>query len=77
MLANFFFTQRLLRQWHFLPREAVSAPTLKKIKARLDGVPGSLICRGGGGAALPMAQGLELGDLEGLFQSKPFHDYTF
>ena len=30
-----FFTQRMLRYWHRLPREAVSAPTLEAFKARL------------------------------------------
>jgi len=31
------FTQRVVRQWHRLPREAVDAPSLEVFKARLDG----------------------------------------
>ncbi|KFZ48228.1 hypothetical protein N321_09782, partial [Antrostomus carolinensis] len=38
-----FFTQRVVRHWHRLPREAVDAPSLKAFKARLDGALGSLI----------------------------------
>ncbi|KFZ47999.1 hypothetical protein N321_01277, partial [Antrostomus carolinensis] len=38
-----FFTQRVVRHWNRLPREAVDAPSLKAFKARLDGVLGSLI----------------------------------
>jgi len=32
-----------VRHWHRLPREAVDAPSLEAIKARLDGDLGSLI----------------------------------
>ncbi|KFZ63941.1 hypothetical protein N321_08021, partial [Antrostomus carolinensis] len=38
-----FFTQRVVRYWNRLPREAVDAPSLKAFKARLDGALGSLI----------------------------------
>ncbi|KFZ57727.1 hypothetical protein N321_07628, partial [Antrostomus carolinensis] len=38
-----FFTQRVVRHWHRLPREAVDAPSLEAFKARLDGALGSLI----------------------------------
>ena len=31
------FTQKVVRQWHRLPREAVDAPSLEVFKARLDG----------------------------------------
>lgn len=31
-----FFTVRLVRHWHRLPREAVDAPTLAVFKARLE-----------------------------------------
>ena len=32
-----FFTVRMVRHWHRLPREAVAAPSLEVFKARLDG----------------------------------------
>ncbi|KFO79153.1 hypothetical protein N303_11812, partial [Cuculus canorus] len=38
-----FFTGRVVRHWHKLPREAVAAPSLEMFKARLDGALGSLI----------------------------------
>ncbi|KFU97362.1 hypothetical protein N339_11483, partial [Pterocles gutturalis] len=38
-----FFTQRVVRHWNRLPREAVDAPSLKAFKARLDGALGSLL----------------------------------
>ncbi|KFO81362.1 hypothetical protein N303_01565, partial [Cuculus canorus] len=38
-----FFTMRVVRHWHRLPREAVDAPSLEMFKARLDGALGSLI----------------------------------
>ncbi|KFZ58746.1 hypothetical protein N321_01387, partial [Antrostomus carolinensis] len=38
-----FFTQRVVRYWLRLPREAVDAPSLEAFKARLDGALGSLI----------------------------------
>ena len=31
-----FFTVRVLRHWHRVPREAVAAPSLAVFKARLD-----------------------------------------
>ncbi|KFQ36234.1 hypothetical protein N332_14202, partial [Mesitornis unicolor] len=38
-----FFTVRVVRHWHRLPREAVDAPSLEVFKARLDGALGSLV----------------------------------
>jgi len=38
-----FFTQRAVRHWHRLPREAVDAPSLEAFQTRLDGVLGSLV----------------------------------
>jgi len=52
--------KRVLRHWHRLPREVVDAPSLKAVKARLDGTLGSLIW---GGAAPPTAGALDIDDL--------------
>ena len=38
-----FFTVRVVRHWHRLPREAVDAPSLEVFKARLDGALSNLI----------------------------------
>ena len=38
-----FFTERGVRCWHRLPREAVDAPSLEVFKARLNGALGNLI----------------------------------
>ena len=38
-----FFTVRMVRCWHRLPREVVDAPSLQVLKARLDGALGSLV----------------------------------
>ncbi|KFV59336.1 hypothetical protein N341_12985, partial [Tyto alba] len=37
-----FFTMRMVRHWHRLPREAVDAPSLKTFKARVDGALSNL-----------------------------------
>ena len=37
-----FFTVRVVRPWNRLPREAVDAPSLEVLKARLDGALGNL-----------------------------------
>lgn len=50
-------------------REAVDAPSLKVLKVRLDGIQTEL---GGGNTA--MAGGLELDNLWGALQQKPFCD---
>ena len=39
-----FFTQRVVRHWNRLPKEAVDAPSLEAFKARLDVALGSLVC---------------------------------
>ena len=39
-----FFTQRVVRHWNRLPKEAVDAPSLQAFKARLDVALGSLVC---------------------------------
>ena len=38
-----FFSERVVRCWHRLPREAVDAPSLEVFNARLDGALGSLV----------------------------------
>ncbi|KFQ13615.1 hypothetical protein N330_13942, partial [Leptosomus discolor] len=38
-----FFTVRVVRHWHKLPREAVAAPSLAAFKARLDGALSNLV----------------------------------
>ncbi|KFQ31375.1 hypothetical protein N332_14069, partial [Mesitornis unicolor] len=38
-----FFTERVVRHWHRLPREAVDAPSLEGFKARLDRALGNLV----------------------------------
>jgi len=38
-----FFTMRVMRHWHRLPREVVDAPSLRTFKVRLDGALSSLI----------------------------------
>jgi len=40
---NKFFTLRVVRHWHRLPREAVAAPSLAVFNARLDGALSSLV----------------------------------
>jgi len=55
-----FFTMRVVRPWHRLPREAVSAPSLAVFKARLDGALSNLVRWK---VSLPMAGGLEPDDL--------------
>jgi len=54
-----------------LPREAVAVPSLAVFKARLDGAPSNLVWWK---MSLLMAGGLELGDLQGPFQPKPFYE---
>ncbi|KFR08605.1 hypothetical protein Y956_00968, partial [Nipponia nippon] len=38
-----FFTLRVVRPWHRLPREVVAAPSLEAFKARLDGALSNLV----------------------------------
>jgi len=59
-ISKKFFTLRVVRHWLRLPREAVAAPSLAAFKARLDGALSNL---GWWKMSLPMAGGLELGDL--------------
>jgi len=38
-----FFTRRVVKPWHRLPREAVGAPCLAVFKAKLDGALSNLV----------------------------------
>jgi len=38
-----FFTMRVVRHWHRLPREVLDVPSLQTFKARLDGALSNLI----------------------------------
>ncbi|KFV89867.1 hypothetical protein N326_04010, partial [Eurypyga helias] len=38
-----FFTERVVKHWNRLPREAVDAPSLEVFKARLDEALSSLV----------------------------------
>jgi len=51
-----FFTLRVVKPWHRLPREVVDAPSLGTFKVRLDGALSNLIQLK---MSLLMAQGLE------------------
>ncbi|KFW86170.1 hypothetical protein N305_14562, partial [Manacus vitellinus] len=42
-LRKKFFTVRVVRDWNRLSREAVDAPSLEVLKARLDGILTSLV----------------------------------
>ena len=55
-----FFTVRVVRPWHRLPREAVATSSLAVFKARLDGALSNLVWWK---VSLPMAGGLEPNDL--------------
>jgi len=60
VIAKKSFTRRVVRHWHWLPREAVAAPSLAVFKARLDGALSNLVWWK---VSLPMAGGLEVDDL--------------
>jgi len=55
-----FFTQRVVRHWHRLPRDVVGALSVKALKNRLAGILGSLMKWL---AIFPVAGGLKLDDL--------------
>jgi len=38
-----FLTERVVRHWHRLPREAVAAPSLETSQARVDGALSNLV----------------------------------
>ena len=55
-----FFTQRVVRHWHRLPRDVVGALSVKALKNRLAGILGSLMKWL---AIFPVAGGLKSDDL--------------
>jgi len=42
-IRNKFFTMRVVKHWHRLPREVVDAPSLETFEVRLDGALSNLI----------------------------------
>ena len=60
-----FFTRRVVRRWHRLPREAVHTPSLEVLKAGLSGI----LCSLSQWVATSPWQRLET-----AFQPKPFCD---
>jgi len=63
---------RAVQHWNRLPSEVVHAPSLvEAFKARLDGAVSNVVWRE---MSLPIAGGLEVGELKGLFQPKPLCD---
>jgi len=42
-IRKMFFTMRMVKHWHRLPRDMVDAPSLETFKARLDGAQSNLI----------------------------------
>ena len=67
-----FFTQRVVRCWHRLPREVVDVPSLETFRARLDEILGPDLEVGNPA----MAGGLVLDDLKDPLWPKPFYDST-
>jgi len=61
----------VVTHWNRLPKEAVDAPSLQALKARLDVALGSLVCWL---ATLHTAGGLKLHDHCGPFQPRPFYN---
>ena len=61
----------MVTHWNRLPKEAVDAPSLEALKARLDVALGSLVWW------LAHSRGLKLDDHCGPFQPKLFYDSTF
>jgi len=66
-----FFTVRVVRQWHRLPRKVVDAPSLETPKVRLDGALSNLIYLW---VSLFTAGRLDQMALKGPFQLKSSYD---
>ena len=67
-----FRTVRGVIHWNRLPSEVIDTCSLEALKPRLDGALGNLVWWE---LSLPTAGGLELDDLKGPFQPKPFYDF--
>jgi len=61
----------VVAHWNRLCKEAVVAPSLEALKARLDVALGSLVCWL---VTLHIAGGLKLDEHCGPFQPRPFYD---
>jgi len=66
-----FFTVRVVKQWHRLPREVGDAPSPETFRARLDGALSNLIQLK---MSLLMARGLDWMTFKSPFQTKLFYD---
>lgn len=55
-----FFIVRVMRHWHWLPREVMDTPSMEVFKARLDVALSILVYWN---ASVPMSRDLELDDL--------------
>jgi len=66
-----YFTMRVMKLWHRLPREVVDAPSLETFEARLDGALSNLIW-----LKMSLRTAGELGwmSFKGPFQRKLFYD---
>ena len=65
------FTVRVVKCWNRLPSEVVNALSLETFKVRLNGTSSNLVQTE---VSLPIAGELELDELKGPFQPKPFYD---
>ena len=65
---------KMVRHWNRLPSEVVDAPSLEAFKARLDGAVNNLVRWE---VSLPIAGVLELDDINGPFQPKPFSFHVY
>ncbi|KAK4827894.1 hypothetical protein QYF61_022317 [Mycteria americana] len=66
-----FFTLRVVKHWHRLPREVVDAPSLETFKVRLDGALSNLLWLK---MSLLIAAVLDYMTFKDLFQPKLFYD---
>ncbi|RMC17200.1 hypothetical protein DUI87_05777 [Hirundo rustica rustica] len=62
---------KVVKHWNRLPREIVDVPFLEVFQTKLDESLKNLLLSK---LSLPMAEGLELDELSGPFQPKPFCD---